>query len=182
MACDITLPRVEPCKDAVGGLKNAYIINYDDITQSSITYDVTNTDVIELLDATPSNVNCYKYELRGTNTFDQVPTPSRENGTTFFAGTLSLRLKKQDLATHKEVKLLSWSRPIIVLEYNSGDFQVAGLEFGCEVTGGNISSGTKLGDFNGYDLVFTTEEKLPANFMEATNEAGLNTAGLIINA
>tara|TARA_R110000796_G_scaffold34508_3_gene89079 strand:- start:456 stop:1004 length:549 start_codon:yes stop_codon:yes gene_type:complete len=182
MACDITTGRVEPCKDAVGGLKNVYLINYDDLTQSAVTYDATNTDVIELLDGTPSNVNSYKFELKGANSYEQTINSSRENGTTFFEGVMSLTLKKQDLATHKQVKLLAFGRPIIVLEDNNGNFQVAGLEWGAEITGGTITSGAAMGDLNGYTLTFTTQERLPANFMEATNEAGLNTAGLIVNA
>ena len=29
MACDITLGRLEPCKDSVGGIKNLYFANYE---------------------------------------------------------------------------------------------------------------------------------------------------------
>jgi hypothetical protein len=76
MACDITLGRLEPCKSAVGGLKAVYFVNWGDAT--GYTYNATNTDVIDTVTGTPS---AYKYELKGTNSFDQTITSSRENGT-----------------------------------------------------------------------------------------------------
>lgn len=32
MACDISLGRIEPCKDSVSGLKNCYFVNFGKIT------------------------------------------------------------------------------------------------------------------------------------------------------
>ena len=60
MACDLTLGRAELCKDSVGGLKNIYFVNYDDIT--SYTYDVTDTDLIATI-VGAATINAYKYEL-----------------------------------------------------------------------------------------------------------------------
>ena len=31
MACDLSLGRLEVCKDSVGGLKNVYFVNYGDM-------------------------------------------------------------------------------------------------------------------------------------------------------
>ena len=45
MACDISLGRIEPCKDSVGGLDAVYFINDGDMT--GVTFDAINTDVIE---------------------------------------------------------------------------------------------------------------------------------------
>ena len=50
-----------------------------------------------------------------------------------------------------------------------------GLDQGCDVSAGNISSGNALGDFNGYSLTFTGMEELPANFINCTTEAELQT-------
>ena len=48
MSCDIANGRIEPCKDAVGGLDAIYIINYGDYSYpTDLTYDGTNTDVID---------------------------------------------------------------------------------------------------------------------------------------
>ena len=182
MSCDIGFGRLEPCKDTVGGLTAVYIMNYADVPTSNVSYDSTNTDVVDTVNPTPSTVSAYKYELRGTSTFEQTITPSRDNGTTFVEQVLSLSLKKQDLKTHKEIKLLAYGRPKIVVEDNNGNFFLCGLEFGAEVTAGTITSGAAMGDASGYNLTFSAMEKVPANFMNATDEAALAAAGIAVVA
>ncbi len=179
MACDtLTSGRVESCKDSVGGLNNVYFITYGDAPISGIVYNSSNEDVIDTIG---TSVQSYKYELKGTSSFEQNIVSSRDNGTTYFEQVLNLSLKKQDLATHKEVKLLAYGRPHIVVEDNNGNFFYCGLEHGADVSGGTISTGAAFADASGYNLTFTAMEKLPANFLNATDEAGLITAGLVIN-
>jgi hypothetical protein len=163
MACDITLGRLEPCKDAVGGLKAVYFVNYGDV--GAITYDVTNTDVIDTVTGTPS---AYKYELKGTNSFDQTITSSRENGTTFFDQSVKLQLKNMTAASHKQIKLLAYGRPQVIVEDNNGNFFYCGLEHGMDVTGGTIVTGTVMGDLSGYTLELKGMERVPANFLGDT--------------
>jgi len=179
MSCDLSLGRIEPCKDVVGGLDSVYFINFDDAPLSGIVYDTTNTDVIEVLG---TGINCYKYELKGTSSFEQTITSSRDNGTTFFEQVLNLSLKKQDLATHKEVKLMAFGRPHIIVKDHNNNYFYCGLEHGAEVTGGTISTGAAMGDASGYNITLTAQERVPANFFEATDDAGLVTAGLVIQA
>lgn len=170
MACDIANGRLEVCKDAVGGIDAIYFINYGDYSYpTDVTY-VTGTDTID----TVANVtSLYKYELKGTNTFDQVITSSRENGTSFVEQTLTVTLKKQDAATHKNVKLLSYGRPNIVIKNRNNQFFLAGLEHGMELTTANVSNGTAMGDLNGYTLTFVGTEKLLANLLDCSTEADL---------
>jgi hypothetical protein len=53
MACDLSLGRLIPCKDTVGGLKAIFFMNQGDMT--GVTYDSTNTDVIDERNGTPRN-------------------------------------------------------------------------------------------------------------------------------
>jgi len=177
MGCDLSAGRNEPCKDAVGGLKSIYFTNYDEIT--GYTYDVTDTDMIATVTG-GGTINAYKYELKGANVFDQTVTSSRDNGTTFVEQSLTVVLKKQDVATHKEIKLLSYGRPRVVVEDYNGNFFLMGLEHGAEVTTAAISSGTAMADLNGYTLTLVAMERIPANFIDASDEAGLTTAGFTI--
>jgi hypothetical protein len=125
MSCDLANGRLEVCKDAVGGIETVYFINYGDFNpEVDVTY-TAGTDTI----ATIANVtSLYKYELKGTNSFEQVVTSSRENGTTFVEQTLTMTLKKQDATTHKSVKLLSYGRPQIVVRNRNNQFFLMGLE------------------------------------------------------
>ena len=177
MACDLSAGRLIPCKDVVGGLDAVYFINYDDVT--GYTYDVTNTDVIETITG-GGTINAYKYDLKGDSSFEQTITSDRNNGTTMIEQTLNLMLTKQDLATHKQVKLLTFGRPRVIIKDRNGNYFVCGLDWGAEVTGGAIASGAAMGDKSGYSITLVAQEKIAANFMEATDDAGLATAGLTV--
>jgi len=163
MACDLSNGRLEVCKDSVGGLKNVYFVNYGDM--GAITYDVTDTDVIDTVAGTP---DAYKYELKGASTFTQNINSSRDAGTTFFEQVLELTFKKLTVKDHKELKLMAYGRPNVIVEDNNGNFFLAGLEHGCDVTGGTIVTGGAMGDLSGYTLTLTGMEKVPANFLGDT--------------
>ena len=163
MSCDISLGRIEPCKDSVGGLKAIYFVNFD--TLGSVTFDVTNTDVIDAIAGTP---DAYKYELKGTSTFTQNIQSNRETGTTAFEQVLEVTLKKLSVADHKEIKLLSYGRPHAIVEDYNGNFFLAGLEHGLDVTGGTIVTGANMSELSGYTLTLTGMEKAPANFLGDT--------------
>jgi len=170
MSCDLANGRLEVCKDAIGGIDAVYFINYGDYTfPTDVTY-VTGTDTIQ---AVAGVTSLYKYELKGTNSFDQVITSSRENGTTFVEQTLTMTLKKQDATTHKSVKLLAYGRPHIVIRNRNNQFFLAGLEYGMELTTANVSNGTAMGDLNGYTLTFVGQEQLLANLIDCNTEAAL---------
>jgi len=170
MSCSIANGRLEPCKDAVGGIDAIYFINFGDYAYpTDVTY-VTGTDTIE---AVANVTSLYKYELKGANTFDQVITSSRENGTTFVEQTLTVTLKKQDAATHKNVKLLSYGRPNIVVRNRNGQFFLAGIEHGMELTTANVMNGSAMGDLSGYTLTLVGTEKLLANLLDCSSEADL---------
>ena len=161
MACDISLGRLEPCKDSVGGLKALYFINFD-----SDLYDNAVKDTDEIITGFGlTTANAYKYELRGANTFDEANEVSKENGTSFWTGTGTVVLKKQDAITRKELKLMSYGRPIVISEGYDGSFKIYGLENGCDVSV-NTASGAAMGDLNGYNLTITAQEKEPAFFID----------------
>jgi hypothetical protein len=164
MACLLTAGRKVPCKDVVGGVKEIYFFNYGTITT---TFDGTNTDVIDTL----GDVTCFNYELKGNSSFEQTITASRENGTTFFEQTLNLTLTKLTVQDHKELKLLAFNRPhVVIVDYNSNAFMM-GLEHGADVSGGTIVTGAAMGDLSGYTLTLTAQELQPANFLEGATSA-----------
>lgn len=165
MACDISLGRLEPCKDSNGGLKAVYFVNWGDVTL--VTYNGTNTDVIDEV-AGITAPNAYRYELKGNSSFTQTITSSRENGTTFFQQELALTLKKLSIVDHKQIKLLSYGRPQVIVEDNNGNLFYCGLEHGMDVTGGTVVTGAAMGDLSGYTLTLTGMEPVPANFLGDT--------------
>ena len=158
MSCDITLGRLEPCKDSVGGIIAIYISNYTSGLLDTATF------VDEEVTGFASPLTFYKYDLKGANSFEQTNENSRDNGTSFWTQTGTIVLKKQDLSTRKEMKLLSYGRPQIIVQDYNGKYYLAGIENGCEVAA-NTATGATMGDLNGYNITFTGTEKTPANFV-----------------
>jgi hypothetical protein len=161
MACDnILRGRLEECKDSVGGISAVYFVNKGDL--GAITYDATDTDVIDAVGGTPS---AYKFDVRGTSSFTETPTVSRDNGTAFFEQAMELVLPKLTKKDHNTIKLLAYGSPNVIIEDNNGNFFLAGLEYGMDISGGSIATGAAMGDMSGYTLSFTGMEKVPANFL-----------------
>ena len=179
MSCEISNGRIEACKSSTSGIKACYIINYDKLNSDSVTYLTTPVGEEDVIDTwtpidTATALNLYKFELKSnSNSFTQAINSSRDNGTTFMTQTLVINLKKQDAVTTKNVKLLAYGRPRIVVRSMTDQFFLVGLDQGADVSAGEISTGAALGDFNGYSLTFTAEEEIPANFIDCSNETGL---------
>ena len=175
MACDIANGRTEACKESVGGLRNIYIANWNADMYDGLT--LGTDDEITTLTAP---VDVYKFELRGeNNTFEETNENSRDNGTSFWTQSGSIVLKKQDAATQKELKLLSYGRPHIIIEDYNGNFRLAGGQNGCEVMV-STSTGGAMGDLNGYNITFEAKELSPALFVDAAIVD--DAAGFVINA
>jgi len=162
MACEnLSLGRLKPCKDTVGGIKNIYFVNYGDF--DGIVYNATDSDVIDDLAA---SFNAYKYEVHFSSSFTQNIQSSMENGTTAFEQVLEVTLPKLTKEDHKELKLVSFGHPHVIVEDQNGNFFVAGLLNGMSVTGGTIVTGLNMGDLSGYTLTLSGMEKVPANFLD----------------
>lgn len=173
MACSISWGRPTPCSDAVGGLDAIYFINSDDDLGVLVFGTGDNEDLIT--DVTGGTPSLYKYDLKGTSTFNQVMNSSRENGTTFVEQTLVLNLPVMSSVYHKEFKLLAWGNPKVVVRTTSGSFFLMGTEFGCDVTTINANSGAAMGDMTGYEVTLIAREKTFANYFDATTETALVT-------
>jgi hypothetical protein len=165
MPCDISTGRTEACKESVGGLRNIYIGNFDSALFADATANVDADDQITSLSGT---LVVYKFELRGdNNTFEETNENSRDNGTSFWTQTGTIALKKQDASTQKALKLLSYGRPHILIEDYNGNFRLAGIQNGVEVSVGTATGGA-MGDLNGYNITFEGKEKEPAFFVSPT--------------
>ena len=164
MACEnLSLGRLKPCKDSVGGIKSVYFINYGGI--DGLVYNATDGDVIDTIG---TGVSCYKYDVHFSSSLTQNIQASTENGTVAFEQVLELSMPKLTKEDNKEIKLISYGHPHVIVEDQNGNLFVSGLRNGMEVTGGTIVTGTAMGDMSGYTLTLTGMEKVPANFCDGT--------------
>jgi hypothetical protein len=167
MACLLTHGRAEVCKEFVGGIKSIYFINYGDL--GAIAYGTINTDASDQINTIAGTMSLFKYDLKGANSFEQTVTSSRENGTTFVEQTLTFTIKGLDATTTKQMKLLAWGRPHVIIKTNANNFILAGLNNGMDVTTGLIANGTAMGDLNGYTMTLVGMEQIPANHLNVAS-------------
>jgi hypothetical protein len=80
------------------------------------------------------------------------------------------------IVDHKQIKLLAYGRPQVVVEDNNGNLFLCGLEHGMDVSGGTIVTGAAMGDLSGYTLTLSGQEAVPANFLTTT----LTSAGFTV--
>lgn len=165
MSCDIAKGRLEPCKDVVGGLKSLYFVNYGDIASVAKLTTEGNEDVIDTITPLAATADAYRYDIKGASSFTQNIQSSRDTGTTAFEQVIEVTLKKLSIQDHKELKMLAYGRPQVIVEDYNGNLFFAGLEHGVEVTGGTIVTGTAMSDLSGYTLTLTGMEREPANFL-----------------
>ena len=95
-------------------------------------------------------------------------TSSRENGTTFFEQNITANLRKLTKEDNKELKLMAYGRPHVLVQTRDDKFFWVGAENGCEVTGGTAVTGTALGDLQGYTLTLQAMERFYPNEFEPT--------------
>ena len=79
---------------------------------------------------------------------------------------------------------MAYGRPhICVVDYND-NAMLMGEEQGCDVSAGTVSTGTALGDFNGYSLTFTAQETNAPAFLASPTVAdpfaGMSSATVTI--
>ena len=161
MATALTKGRLEPNKTQVGGIKNVYFAEYGGTTYSGATISAD-----EEITAFGSALTLYKYETKGGTGFSQSNPNDRATGTSFQEISGTITLKKQDLSTRKELKLMSYERLHIITEDYNGDFKMYGIENGCEVSV-ETQDGTAMGDLTGYVLTVTGQERFPAFFVDS---------------
>lgn len=172
MACSLTLTgRSLPCRDALGGVKKVWIVK-----TAGGTANTSFTDDLWTYDAAVGDVTgkagtvAHDYvSPKNTSSFTQTVNASIENGTVFYTQVLSLVLNKPVVADIIELTNLAKGRLGILVQDNNDNYFVMGHTRGAELSGGSLTTGTALGDLNGYTLEFTAEEAIPAPFWDTTD-------------
>ena len=171
MACVLTQGYNLDCRDSYGGVKEIYIA--ERATVSAIT---ASAGVITAIDKAGSAV-FFKYNLVAhTGEADQELTPSRENGTTMVKQTIKFPINKMTVAVRNELLLLAQNRLNIVVVDNNGVGWLYGEGNGMMLAPTTAKTGKALGDRNGFELTFESDEKTLAQQVDAATLLTLTTA------
>lgn len=156
---------LEGCISGVGGVKKAYIANFDkdaEFTDGQIPGLTGSAIVGATTSATYYEIN----QVFATAEFIETPTKSIENQTFYVEQSVTLVFHKMTPELRDLVTILSKGRLSIIVESNSGDMLLVGKELGSYVSAGTGGLGKALGDLNGVTLTFTAQEENFADFID----------------
>ena len=169
MACDLTLVRGIKCKDSIGGIDRVFFINNGDLGTIAKTGDAIATIA--------GTQHAYEYIVKNdASTLTSAGTSDINTGTSMFETTLELTFPNLTVADHKELKLLLWGQPHVIVKDKNGNYFMCGTEFGCDVMAMNVQTGGAMADMSGYTLTIVAKEKTPFDYFVDTVEATLATS------
>lgn len=170
MACALTQGYSIGCRDSIGGILNAWVIEFDNVS------GITSSNGTVTAIAKANGGRFWKYNLeRNTANWTEEYQDNQQNGTSFNNETINIILNKMQAATRNEIALLAQNRLIFVIADRNGKYWLVGHENGLQRSAGNASTGTAAADRNGYTLTFTGEQKESAYEVQSSVIAGLET-------
>jgi hypothetical protein len=166
MSCYVSSGVALGCSDGVGGIKKIYIVGGGgEVT--GFTYDVDGG----ITGATSSSgTTLYGFELkRNTSSLVQTTTKSFENSSLFWEQVLTIALYKYDQDKRNQLKILGQNDHLQIIAIDQNDVKyMLGQTNGMYLSGGSAGTGTAYGDRNGFEMIFTGQEKEPARVIEGS--------------
>lgn len=169
--CALTQDYSFGCDTGAGGVgKECYLVELENVaslTESSGTI----TAVTKV-----SGKIFRKYQLvQETALFEETITGNIQNGTLFYAQKGTIVLNKQQVAVRNEILLLAKARLVVIAQDNNDTWRLYGRLQGLKMNEGSATTGTALGDRNGYTLTFSGNERELAPFVDSSVIATLQT-------
>ena len=156
-SCYTTANICKGCRDAVGGIKQVYIV-------AGCVTGVTENGDQEILTVGAVSGTVYTYQVeKNTSNFVENIQASLENGTVVYNQQVNLVFLKLQQSTRNQIKLLAQNTNMkVFVETNEGSIFYLGEDFGMALSSGTAESGTAFADRNGYTLLLEGFEKEPA--------------------
>lgn len=166
MSCYISSGVALGCSDGIGGIKKIYIVGGGgEVT--GFTYDADGG----ITGATSSSgTTLYGFELkRNTSSLVQNTTKSFENSSLFWEQVLTVVLYKYDQDKRNQLKVLGQNDQLQIIAIDQNDVKyMLGQTNGMYLSGGSAGTGTAYGDRNGFEMIFSGQEKEPARVIEGS--------------
>jgi hypothetical protein len=187
MACGtLTKGRGLDCNRTASGVKAVFFGVYDEFEDPISTTGIIQS-AGEITDIQMGGNDLYRYILPlGTATVSEAITGSTENGSIFYAPSVTIMLNGLSKADQNQIKLLAATKVVIFAQLNAqlaGKDVIIGLGVtnGMNLNSGTIDSGAAFGDRNGYNLTFTGMEPLPFATVAPYTTAPFDNAAFAIN-
>ena len=153
MACSQTLNGIAAsCETNVGGIREVFICNYDDV--SAIEVDATTNMIDTITMETGKKFNKYFFKKNTsslTSTLNVDPTA----GVNFVQSDLALVFAKQETVKRMEIAKLSLGELRVIVKDANGKYWFLGYEEFVSATAGTAETGVNRTDGNRYTITLT---------------------------
>ena len=156
MACTQILSGLtRDCSNSMGGVKEVYIANFDDVSGVTIA-----SDIITAI-AMVGSAKFKKYSFR-PQTAELVSTPqiNSENGVAYIQSVLTMQFAKMDTTKRLEINALALGDLVIVVVDNNGKMWYLGKDNPVVASGGDSGTGKAFTDANRYGIQLTDNSLL----------------------
>lgn len=170
--CALTQGYALDCRDARGGLDEAYFIEFDNVATLTETAGV----ITAMTKATGKHFWKYRFP-KETASYKETFQGDEKNGSEYWEQELSIVLNKMQTATRNELILLAKNRLMIVVKDQQGTFWLMGRTGAALMSGGESGTGAARKDRNGYSPSFSAIEPEMAIEVSSTVAATLETPG-----
>lgn len=140
------------CQTNVGGVREVYIANYDDVT--TVEVDETSNMIKTITMADTAKFKKYAFK-KNTSSMTSTLNVDPANGINFVQTDLALVFAKQETVKRMEIAKLSLGElRVIVLDAN-GKYWFLGQEEFVSATAGTAETGTNRSDGNKYTITLS---------------------------
>ena len=166
MSCNITIGRRKNhCKNNLGGIKEIYIKKFE-----QYNFKDFEADLGAKLFYVPVSF-FYKFELDTTTSFSE--SYKIDEAGNYYDISISTSFINLDYLTASELNALSNNNWHVIVKLNNDKFYFLGFENGLELTTLDVSSGSNLTDFQGYNLAFTGKEQYKGMLIDDLTSANI---------
>jgi len=159
MACNLTAGITKGCRDNAGGIVEAYIGNFE-----NMTFTEGSDGLITAITTGSAAATDGYYTFvpnKNSSTWGETIQGSLENGTIGYEQAATLVFQKNEAALRNQVKLLGQANLSIIVKDKNEKYWLIGKQNGAELLSGGSSAGTNLTDLNGWTLNFSATEPQP---------------------
>lgn len=183
MSCLQTLSGLaRDCEQNIGGIKNIWIANFDDVT--GIALDDDDEAIVEIDMATsgaPAVARKFKkYRMRkGAANFTSTLNVDAASGVSYYGTDVILQFNKMSIAKYVEMKALSVAELRVIVEDNNGARWFLGKDNAVIAGAGDAQTGAAMGDANRYTITLHDDEPslpVPINMEDTDWEAIVDEA------
>lgn len=171
MACTQLLNGIAAsCETNVGGIREVFMANYDDVT--AIELDATSNMIDTITMDTGKKFKQYFFK-KNTSSLTSTLNVDPANGVNFVQSDLVLQFAKQETVKRMEIAKLSLGELRVIVKDANGKYWFLGYEEFVSATAGTAETGVNRTDGNRYNITLTDYSSSYPYEVDSTVIAGI---------